>query len=275
MDDLAGRVAVVTGAASGLGRAMARRFAAEGMRVMLADVEREALDDVASEMAASGADVRAELVDVSRVEALARLADVTIEAFGAVHVVCNNAGVVKRALTWALTEDDWRWVLDVDLWGVIHGVRAFVPRMLAQGQGGHIVNTASMAGLLPFSSLGAYCVAKSGVVALSEVLQLDLEAEGSDIGVSVLCPGFIATRITESGRNRPGSLADTAGAPNVPRTSANVQPTMDADEVADEVVEAVKTSRFWILTHGAYGPVIEERAAGIGADGRPRPSPVW
>jgi NAD(P)-dependent dehydrogenase (short-subunit alcohol dehydrogenase family) len=254
---------------------MARRLAAEGMRVMLADIERAALDDLATEMAASGADVRAELVDVSRAEELAHLADVTIEAFGAVHVVCNNAGVVNRARTWALTEDDWRWVLDVDLWGVIHGVRAFVPRMLAQGQGGHIVNTASMAGLLPFGGLAAYCVAKSGVVALSEVLQVDLETEGSDIGVSVLCPGFIATRITESGRNRPGSLADPADAPDVPRTSANVQPTMDAEEVADQVVEAVKTSRFWILTHGAYGAVIEERAAGIGADGRPRPSPVW
>jgi NAD(P)-dependent dehydrogenase (short-subunit alcohol dehydrogenase family) len=273
--DTSGRVAVITGGASGIGRGIARAFAGAGMRLVLADLDDAMLASTVDELSAGGAEVIGQRCDVAQLESVEELASVALARFGAVHVLCNNAGVVKRAQTWALTEDDWRWVLDVDLWGVIHGVRAFVPRMLAQGQGGHIVNTASMAGLLPFSSLGAYCVAKSGVVALSEVLQLDLEAEGSDIGVSVLCPGFIATRITESGRNRPGSLADTADAPNVPRTSANVQPTMDADEVADEVVEAVKTSRFWILTHGAYGPVIEERAAGIGADGRPRPSPVW
>ena len=139
------------------------------------------------------------------------LAGATIDAFGAVHVVCNNAGVATRGRTWALTLDDWQWVLGVDLWGVIHGVRAFVPRLLEQGQGGHIVNTASMTGVLPVRGLAGYSVAKTGVVALSEVLALDLEAEEAGVGVSVLLPGFIATRITDSDRNRPEHLGERGG----------------------------------------------------------------
>ena len=275
MEVLAGRVAVVTGAASGLGRAMAVRFAGEGMRLVLADIEPEPLRALEQELADRGSDVVADVVDVSRAEDIDRLATVAFERFGAVHVLCNNAGVVKRARSWALTEDDWRWVLGVDLWSVVHAVRAFVPRMLALGEPGHLVNTASMAGLLPIPNLAAYSVAKSGVVALSEVLQLDLDAEGAQIGVSVLCPGFIPTRITESERNRPTQLGDTSSAPPVARTTAGVTPTMDADEVAGQVVDAIRANRFWILTHDDYREVIRDRAAGIGTDARPVAPPIW
>ena len=238
MDDLAGRTAVITGAASGLGRAMAERLAAEGMRLVLADIERGPLEDVAHSLSEAATDVVTQPVDVARGEDVDRLAHVAFDRFGAVDVLCNNAGVVKRARSWNLTLDDWNWVLGIDLWGVIHAVRAFVPRMLGQTGGGHIVNTASMSGLLPIPNLAAYSVAKAAVVALSEALQLDLDAEGAPIGVSVLCPGFIATRITESERNRPAHLTDTAPEPEVARTTAGVEATMDASDVAEQVVEA-------------------------------------
>ena len=215
MDTLNGRTAVITGAASGLGRAMAERMAAEGMRLVLADIEAEPLDDLGVRLGDGGTEVVTQRTDVSQAGDIDRLAALAFERFGAVHVLCNNAGVVKRARSWELTEDDWRWVLDVDLWSVIHAVRAFVPRMLEQSEGGHIVNTASMSGLLPIPNLAAYSVAKAAVVALSEALQLDLDAEGASIGVSVLCPGFIATRITESERNRPAERTESAAVPAV------------------------------------------------------------
>ena len=185
MDDLPGRVAVVTGAAGGLGRAMAERFAAEGMRVVLSDIDRPGLDEVAAELGDAGAQVHAVAADVSAADDVGHLADEAFGRFGAVHLLCNNAGVVKSARAWDLTVDDWQWVLGVDLWSVVHGIRSFLPRMLAQGGSGHVVNTASMTGLLPMPRLAAYSTAKSGVVALSESLQHDLEAEGADIGVSV------------------------------------------------------------------------------------------
>ena len=272
MEDLSGRVAVVTGAASGLGAAMAGRFVDEGMRVVLADIDAEGLDDVRTALQRRGGDCRAVVTDVSQAADVERLAD---EAFdgGAVHLLCNNAGVVKSARVWALTVDDWQWVLGVDLWSVIHGIRAFVPRMLAQGGPGHIVNTASMTGLLPMPRLAAYSAAKSAVVALSESLQHDLVAEGSQIGVSVFCPGFIATRITDSARNRPVALAETAAASG-PRTVSGVQATMTAGEGADQVVRAVRSGAFWILTHPDYDPVIRARAAGIVHGERPPVPPV-
>ena len=274
MDDLRGGVAVVTGAASGLGRAMAERFAAEGMRVVVSDIDRAGLGDVAGTLADAGHEVHAVVADVSDSGAVERLADESFTRFGAVHVLCNNAGVVKSARAWALTLDDWRWVLGVDLWSVIHGIRAFVPRMVAQGGPGHVVNTASMTGLLPMPRLAAYSTAKSGVVALSESLQHDFDAEGADIDVSVFCPGFVATRITESARNRPASLGETAESSG-PRTVSGVQATLTAEEAAAQVLDAVRTRRFWVLTHADYRPVIQERAAGIGTDARPPLPPVW
>lgn len=269
-----GHVAVVTGAASGLGRALADRFAAEGMRVMLSDIDADGLAAVTADLVQRGTDVQAVVADVSRAEDVERLADTTYERFGAVHVLCNNAGVVKSARAWDLTVEDWQWVLGVDLWSVIHGVRAFVPRMLEQTDGGHVVNTASMTGLLPMPRLAAYSAAKSAVVALSESLHHDLRAEGSDIGVSVFCPGFVATRITDSARNRPASLAATAVAQG-PRTAAGVVPILTADEAAVQVVDAVRAGRFWILTHRDYREVVQDRARGVGTDALPVAPPVW
>jgi NAD(P)-dependent dehydrogenase (short-subunit alcohol dehydrogenase family) len=274
MDDLAGRVAVVTGGASGLGRAMAERFAAHGMRVVVSDIDADGAQETAAALGARGSEAVAVRTDVSRAEDVEQLADLAFDRFGAVHVLCNNAGVVKSARAWALTLDDWTWVLGVDLWSVIHGVRAFVPRMLAQGASGHVVNTASMTGLLPMPRLAAYSTAKSGVVALSESLHHDFVAEGADIGVSVFCPGFIATRITDSARNRPASLGDTTEASG-PRTVSGVEATMTAEEAAEQVVDAVRAGRFWVLTHPAYRSVIQDRAAGIGTDALPTRPPVW
>ncbi len=182
---------------------------------------------------------------------------------------------VKRARVWELTPDDWNWVLGVDFWSVVYGVRAFVPRMLEQGEGGHIVNTSSMAGLLPMPNLGAYAAAKSAVLALSLSLQTELDQLGSALGVSVLCPGFIATGITNSARNRPAGLADEAPPPDVPRTTAGVAATLTAADVAEQVVEAITSNRFWILTHDQYRPVIMQHAAGVGTAARPAPAPIW
>ncbi len=268
------KVAAITGAASGMGRAMAQRFCAEGMRVVLADVEAEPLDRAVQELRGAGHEALGVVTDVTDPEAVHRFADAAFDTYGAVHVLCNNAGVVKRARTWELTLDDWRWVIDVDLWGVVHGVRSFVPRMVAQSEG-HIVNTSSMAGLLPIPNLGAYSAAKSAVLGLSLSMQLEFDQLGSALQVSVLCPGFIPTGITTSARNRPFSLADEAAPPDVPRTTAAVVPVMTAEEVADQVLDAVRTRRFWILTHDRYRDVITKHAAGIGTDARPVPAPVW
>lgn len=213
MEHLQDRVAVVTGAASGLGLAMSKRFAEAGMKVVLADIEADRLDAAVAELRAAGHDatgVVTDVTDVADAGAVDHLAAAAFDTHGAVHVLCNNAGVVKRARVWELTLDDWNWVLNVDFWSVVHGLRAFVPRMLEQDAGGHIVNTSSMAGLLPMPNLGAYAAAKSAVLALSLSLQTELDQLGSSLGVSVLCPGFIATGITDSARNRPAALADQA-----------------------------------------------------------------
>ncbi len=275
MRELTGRVAVVTGGASGLGLAMARRFAAAGTKVVLADVEAGALDAAVLDLRGAGHDVMGVPTDVTDPVAVQHLADAAFDAHGAVHVLCNNAGVVKRARTWELTLDDWRWVLDVDLDGVFHGIRSFVPRMLEQADGAHIVNTSSMAGLLPIPNLGAYAAAKSAVVGLSLSLQAEFDQLGAPLGVSVLCPGFIATGIAHSARNRPSTLGDEAKPPDVPRTTASAVPTLTAADVAEQVHAAVVENRFWILTHDQYRPVIREHAAGIGTDARPAAAPIW
>ena len=275
MEHLQGRVAVVTGAASGMGLAISNRFARAGMKVVLADIEAGPLDAAVQELRAAGHDAIGVVTDVADADAVDRLAAAAFEAHGRVHVLCNNAGVVKRARAWELTLDDWRWVLGVDFWSVVYGIRAFVPRMLARTEGGHIVNTSSMAALLPMPNLGAYAAAKSAVLALSLSLQTEFDQLGSPLGVSVLCPGFIATGITNSGRNRPADLADAAPPPNVPRTTAGAVAIMTATDVAEQVVEAITANRFWILTHDKYRAVIMEHAAGVGTAARPSPAPIW
>ena len=208
MERLRDRVAVVTGAASGIGLALSERFAAEGMRVVMADVETTALAPAAERVRAAAPAVLAVRVDVSRAEDVERLARETYAAFGAAHVVCNNAGVAVISAVHEQTLADWQWVMGVNLWGVIHGVHAFLPRMLAGGDEGHIVNTASMAGLTTAPFMSIYDVTKHGVVALSESLYKELELSGALVGVSVVCPGLINTNIIRSARNRPAEFGD-------------------------------------------------------------------
>jgi NAD(P)-dependent dehydrogenase (short-subunit alcohol dehydrogenase family) len=222
MKEFGGKVAVVTGAASGIGRAMAERFATEGMKVVLADVEEGALARAEAELKAGGATVLAIPTDVSRAGDVDALARRTIDAFGAVHILCNNAGVSPvMGASWELTETDWQWVLGVNLWGVLHGIHAFVPIMLKQDSEGHVVNTASMAGLVAGGSWwSTYGVAKHGVVNLSESLHRELAAVGSRVKVSVLCPAWVKTQLMDAERNRPASLRNEPSAGTPPPQAA-------------------------------------------------------
>ncbi len=258
MKEFRDRVAVVTGAASGIGRGLAERFAAEGMKVVLADVEQSALDQADAEMRERGATVLPVRTDVSKPEQIEQLAQQTLDAFGAVHVVCNNAGVGGTGgPSWERTLADWQWVLGVNLWGVIHGIRVFLPIMLKQEDEGHIVNTASMAGLVSIPMLSIYNVTKHAVVTLSESVYLELQATGSKIGVSVLCPGFVDTNIATAERNRPPELRNEGGDPELtPQQQMNrltvegmLKAGMKPAEVADKVFEAVRDGKFYVLTH--------------------------
>jgi NAD(P)-dependent dehydrogenase (short-subunit alcohol dehydrogenase family) len=276
--DLAGKVAVVTGAASGIGRATATAFAEEGMQVVLADIEEQSLEATASDLRALGHTVLPVRVDVSDGESVEALAAETMHEFGAVHVVHLNAGVAAGGPIWTLSEKDWAWVLGVNLWGVIHGIRSFVPRMIAGGEPGHIVNTASMAGLTSSAMMGAYNVSKHGVVTLSETLLRDLSMMGSSIGVSVLCPGWVNTGIGESGRNRPDELRNPEG-PNLLEggaaspLKAMLENGLQPADVAAMVLDAVRTDRFYILTHPEWTGMIEQRMTDV-LEGR-SPTPMF
>jgi NAD(P)-dependent dehydrogenase (short-subunit alcohol dehydrogenase family) len=267
MRDLHGKVAVVTGAASGIGRSMAGRFAAEGMKVVLADVEAGALAEAEAELKSGGATVLAVETDVSSGAAVEALAARTLEVFGAAHVICNNAGVGGVAgPLWTLTTADWDWTLRVNLWGVIHGLRVFVPILLAQGGEGHIVNTASVAGLTSAPFMAAYCATKHAVVTISEVLSKDLQLIDSTVKVSVLCPGFVRTRIADSGRNRPVDLRNPAQAPPSSGTmnmGNAVRQMVDAgtppEMVADRVVAAIREERFYVLPHPEMKAGVQQR----------------
>ena len=262
MKNLRGKTAAITGAASGLGRAMALAFANEGMNVALADVDEKGLQETAR--LAKGVGMR---VDVSKGN--------EVDAFAAslkeVHVVCNNAGVSPLGPLWQNTAGDWQWALGVNLWGVIHGVRAFVPRLVAQGEG-HVVNTASVAGLISPPGMGIYNVTKHAVVALSESLHHDLRMQDSPVGVSVLCPAYVPTGISDSERNRPKELV---GAPVPEAMRQNLRKAvssgkLSADDVARAVVAAVKEDRFYILTHPRIKGAIQARMEDILAERAPR-----
>lgn len=253
MEQLDGKVVVVTGAASGIGRSLARKFAAQGSKLVLGDIEAAPLETAADELRGAGAEVVPVPTDVSRYEQVESLRDRALDAFGAVHVVCNNAGVGSGGQLWEVDLDDWRWVLGVNLWGVVHGVKAFVPLFVDQGEG-HVVNTASMAGVTSPPFMGPYNVSKHGVVTLSETLAVELAMAAPNVGVTAVCPGWVKTRIDESSRNRPGG-------PNEPEPGAEathaatrdiiaglIAGGIEADVVADLVVDAVRSKRFYVFT---------------------------
>lgn len=259
MDALRGRVAVVTGAASGIGYALAERFAAEGMRVVMADVAPDRLEAAAQKIGTGdGADVLAVVTDVTRWEDVDSLAARAYERFGAVHLLCNNAGVQRDGLAWEFSLDEWQWILGVNLWGTVHGVNAFVPRMIERSEAAHIVNTASLGGLVAFPRIAMYTAAKAAVIGLSETLRHDLRDQGLPIGVSVLCPGPVMSSLREHSRALRPSGADEGEISLV--THVERAP---AAEVAELVVAAVRAGRFWILTHPEYGEQIERRCRGI------------
>jgi NAD(P)-dependent dehydrogenase (short-subunit alcohol dehydrogenase family) len=259
MDSLLGRVAVVTGGASGIGYALCEAFAGEGMRVVVADVNAGAVTAAAERLAAeSGAETLAVPVDVSSWDQVDELAARAAERFGAVHVLCNNAGVQLPGRAWEFTPKEWDWLLGVNLGGVVHGIRAFVPGMIERGEPGHIVNTASIGGLLAYPGIGMYTTSKYAVVGLSETLAQDLRAAGAAIGVSVLCPGPTMSSLREnSALLRPGGEQGR----EVPLVTQFER--IPASEVAAMVVDAIRRDRFWILTHPAFNPLIQRRAEGI------------
>jgi len=272
MKMLEGKVAAVTGAASGLGRAMALAFAGEGMHAALADVDEPGLKSTLNEVQSRGVRAFAMRVDVSRYQEVESFCSKAIAQFGATHVVCNNAGVSPLGAAWENTLADWQWILGVNLWGVIHGVRAFVPRLLAQGEG-HVVNTASVAGLISPPGMGAYCVTKHAVVALSESLYHDLRLRGAQVGVSVLCPAYVPTGIADSERNRPRELLNPGKNPSKEEAmlkKAVASGKLSADDVARAVVAAVKEERFYVLTHPRIKGAIRARMEDLLEERPPR-----
>jgi NAD(P)-dependent dehydrogenase (short-subunit alcohol dehydrogenase family) len=254
MERLTGRVAVVTGAASGIGRALAETFGREGMKVVLADVEADALAATARALEQRGVAVLAVETDVTKQESVDRLAQRTLDAFGGVHVVCNNAGVFAGGLCWSQPLADYEWVLGVNMWGVVHGVRTFVPIMLERGEEGHVVNTASMAALTANPYAAAYHMSKHAVLALSEVLYHELRGLGAKIGVSALCPEAVATSIDRAERNRPAALRAQAGpaSPDVELVNGAIRAAVaggiPTSVIADRVLRAVKEDRFYVLS---------------------------
>ena len=254
MDDLRGKVAVITGGASGIGRALAERFAAEGMKIVIADIDEVAMRAVEVQLAEGGTEVLTQLCDTSLEAEMQSLADATVSRFGGAHVLCNNAGVIGKGDAWRSPIAVWDWVIGINLYGVIHGVRAFLPIMEDQGEG-HIVNTASMAGLVALPGAAPYNVTKTGVVALSEGLYLELKATGSPVRVSALCPGFVKTNLAK-GQKWTERLGTEPGAAQTPMAqmmdavlAQGVEEGIEATDVADQVVDAIRTERFWILTH--------------------------
>jgi NAD(P)-dependent dehydrogenase (short-subunit alcohol dehydrogenase family) len=272
MKELKGKVAVVTGAASGLGRAMALAFADEGMHVALADVADAS--DVFAQVEAKGVSVIASRLDVSKAEEVERFAQLVDRDLGGADVVCNNAGVSPLGAAWEGSLGDWQWIVGVNLWGVIHGVRSFVPRLIARNAG-HVINTASVAGIINPPGSAAYNVTKHAVVALSETLHHDLRERGAAVGVSVLCPAYVPTGIAHSERNRPPGLpAGDKSAQTLEREQmlqkAVASGRLSADDVACAVVRAVKEDRFYILTHPRIKGAIRARMEDIVEERTPR-----
>ena len=269
MQDFAGKVAVITGAASGIGKALSEKCIAEGMHVVMADIEEAVLEKAAAELqATTNNQVLPIVANVAMEAELRKVRNKSVETLGGVHLLFNNAGVGGGGNSWNATQKDWDWVFGVNLWSVIYGLRVFVPQMIAQETPCHIVNTASIAGIIGGSTNALYSVTKHGVVALTENLSVDLKAEDTNIGCSVLCPGFVNTNIFNSGRNRPADLANRED-PR-PLTSEDEQRIamfqeilrqgMQPAEIADIVFNAIRAERLYILTHDHFDEMIRDRA---------------
>jgi NAD(P)-dependent dehydrogenase (short-subunit alcohol dehydrogenase family) len=262
MQELSGKVAVVTGAGSGIGRALTLALGREGMRVVAADVEEPALDDTMKQLHDEGVDASACATDVGRYEDVAALADHAYSTFASVDVLCNNAGVFAGGLLWERPASDFEWALAVNLWGILHSVRAFVPRLLEAGNEAHIVNTVSMAGVCTTPYSGPYDVSKFAALAATECLAHDLAAAGANIRVSMLCPGLVATNIGAAARNRPAALA----AAMTPDAQFVTQVLTDEtgkglapDAVAQMVLDAIRAERFFVPTNASHASQMRER----------------
>jgi NAD(P)-dependent dehydrogenase (short-subunit alcohol dehydrogenase family) len=281
MKDFKGKVAVITGGASGIGWGLAERCSSEGMKVVIADIEEPALKQVEKTLKAHGADVLAVRTDVSKISDVETLAQKTIDTFGGVHLLFNNAGVntdiSMRKPVWENTLADWEWMIGVNLQGVVHGIKVFMPIMMQQNTECHIVNTSSMAGLLAEPQLIIYAVTKAGIIALSEGLYLQLKQRNSPIGVSVLCPAFVSSRIFEAERNRPTDLKNPPEPPKPLQQAAlvsqfnKVSPTLSPEQSADIVFKAIREGTFYIFTDPLVQELFRQRAENILKGRNPEP----
>jgi NAD(P)-dependent dehydrogenase (short-subunit alcohol dehydrogenase family) len=273
MKEFEGRSAVITGAASGIGYALAKKFAEEKMNVVLADIEQDALDAAVNKISDLGVEAIGIQVDVMDKQAVSHLADESIKAFGNIHVLCNNAGVASTVVgdgIWDLDDSDWEWVLGVNFYGTLYGIQAFVPHMIKHNEEGHVLNTISLAGILPGEAI--YGVSKHAALALSESLWQGLKKKKSKIGASVLCPGFVATNIIESDRNRPDHLAAKNKANFVLKKLAAtvLKRGKEPNEIAQVTLQAIRDNQFYILPHTNYDDMIKERYSRILARTEPQ-----
>jgi NAD(P)-dependent dehydrogenase (short-subunit alcohol dehydrogenase family) len=278
MKTFQGRTAVITGAGSGFGREFAKACAAEGMKLVLADLRQEGLDATAALPELAGCEVLTQTCDVAKPEQVEALAAAAEARFGKLHLIFNNAGVAVSGPLWTATLDEWNWTLGVNLMGVVHGVRSFVPRLLAHGEDAHVVNTASIAGMVSGAGQGVYCVSKHAVVALSEVLHHELRMVGAKVGVSVLCPAFVPTGIAESNRQRPDGYGDRNTHPMSQMIEdmarkAVAKGRISATEIAAMTLQAVREDRFYVLSHEKTKTAIEGRMRHI-LDGLPPHDPM-
>jgi NAD(P)-dependent dehydrogenase (short-subunit alcohol dehydrogenase family) len=265
MQSFEGKTAVVTGAASGIGRALAERFSAAGMQVVLADIERDALDSAVRELEEKQRRVIGVVTNTMEEDSVRALAERAIAELGKVHILCNNAGVASltefQTPIWEVSANDWEWVMGVNFWGVLHGIRAFLPHMIAHGEAGHVLNTASLAALLPAG--GTYGVSKHAVLSLSETLLRDLKTRNIDIGVSVLCPGFVNTNIFTAERNRPQELGhvDLNQFGDMLRMGRAMmeQQGKKPEDIAEQVFQSVRERRFYILPHEELDSAVRDR----------------
>ncbi len=261
MKDVEGKVAFITGGASGMGLGMARAFARAGMKVMIGDIQAEPAEKAAAELKGQGLDAACVQVDVSKLESVQAAAQKTLETFGKVHVLSNNAGVAVGGYSETCNMRNWNWVVDVNLWGVVHGLQAFVPKILEQDEGGHVISTASMAGMVGLRGAGPYNATKFAVVGMMETFAADHRRHNID--ASVLCPGIVATNIGDSGRNRPEEYGGVVRPSDKDRTSEMLAQGLNPDIVGDLVLEAMLADQFYIFTDPSLKHLIETRCERI------------